>query len=183
LASSVVLTLGVWFISRSSRIKDANPSRRSSPFAILVSLEVQRLQVARDSWSSLRSFAQLVDTRQARLGLGCSFSLPTTTGLLRVAGSLTTNKSRHLFDAVNETTMATASQDIISPVTTEKPELIFSAPSINSEPVELDSTPASPDKVRTRRASRDELLAELDGEEKEVSILAGRVLTATVAKT
>jgi hypothetical protein len=101
---------------------------------------------------------------------------------LRFGDSLTTNKSRYLFDAVNETTMATASQDIISPVTTEKPELIFSAPSINSEPVELDSTPASPDKVRTRRASRDELLAELDGEEKEVSILAGRVLTATVAK-
>jgi hypothetical protein len=101
---------------------------------------------------------------------------------LRFGDSLITDKSRYLFDAVNETTMATASQDIISPVITEKPELIFSAPSINSEPVELDSTPASPDKVRTRRASRDELLAELDGEEKEVSILAGRVLTATVAK-
>jgi hypothetical protein len=75
--------------------------------------------------------------------------------------------------------MATAtSQDIISPVTTEKPELIVSAPSINSEPVELDSTPTSPDKVRTRRASRDELLAELDEEEKEVSVLARRFSAA-----
>lgn len=64
--------------------------------------------------------------------------------------------------------MATASQDVISPITTEKPELVVSAASINSEPVELDSTPASPEKVRARRASRDELLAELDEEEKEV---------------
>lgn len=68
--------------------------------------------------------------------------------------------------------MATASQDIVSPIRTEKPELIFSAPSINSEPVELDSTPASADKMRARRASRDELLAELGGEEKEVCIPA-----------
>lgn len=66
--------------------------------------------------------------------------------------------------------MATAShQEIISPIRTEKPDLMFSAPSINPEPVELDSTPASPDKVRARRASRDELLAGLGGEEKEVS--------------
>jgi hypothetical protein len=95
------------------------------------------------------------------------------TWLLRFARSLTSkNHVIYMFDAVNKTIMATATtQDIISPVTTEKPELIVSAPSINSEPVELDSTPTSPDKVRTRRASRDELLAELDEEEKEVSIL------------
>jgi hypothetical protein len=69
--------------------------------------------------------------------------------------------------------MAAPSQEIISPIRTMKPELPLSAPSINPEPVELDSTPASPEKMRIRRASRDELLAELDGEEKEVCILAG----------
>jgi hypothetical protein len=67
--------------------------------------------------------------------------------------------------------MATTDQEIISPIKTVKPEHPLSAPSINPEPVELDSTPASPEKMRIRRASRDELLAELDGEEKEVCIL------------
>ena len=52
-----------------------------------------------------------------------------------------------------------------------KPELPLSAPSINPEPAELDSTPASPEKVRARRVSRDEMLAELGGEEKEVSVV------------
>jgi hypothetical protein len=74
--------------------------------------------------------------------------------------------------------MATTSQDtsIVSPITTEKPELVFSftTTSINSEPVELDSTPASPDKVRGRGASRDELLAVLGEEEREASCLNGR---------
>lgn len=68
--------------------------------------------------------------------------------------------------------MASAGQDIVSPIRTVKPELPLSAPSINSEPVELDSTPASPEKMRARRASRDELLAELGGEEKEVCVSA-----------
>jgi hypothetical protein len=68
--------------------------------------------------------------------------------------------------------MATAGQDVVSPIRTVKPELPLSAPSINSEPVELDSTPASPEKMRARRASRDELLAELGGEEKEVCVFA-----------
>lgn len=67
--------------------------------------------------------------------------------------------------------MATASQDFVSPIRTVKPELPLSAPSINPEPVELDSTPTSPEKLRARRASRDELLAELDGEEKEVHLI------------
>ena len=67
--------------------------------------------------------------------------------------------------------MASAGQDIVSPIRTVKPELPLSAPSINSEPVELDSTPTSPEKMRARRASRDELLAELDGEEKEVCVV------------
>ena len=66
--------------------------------------------------------------------------------------------------------MATVEQDVVSPVRTVKPELPLSVPSINSEPVELDSTPASPEKMRARRASRDELLAELGGEEKEVCV-------------
>lgn len=64
--------------------------------------------------------------------------------------------------------MTTSNDEVVSPVATERPELIISAASINSEPVELDSVPASPSKVRARRVSRDELLAELDGVEKEV---------------
>ncbi|GAB7332618.1 hypothetical protein MBLNU13_g04385t1 [Cladosporium sp. NU13] len=63
--------------------------------------------------------------------------------------------------------MATVEQEVVSPIRTVKPELPLSVPSINSEPVELDSTPTSPEKMRARRASRDELLAELGGEEKE----------------
>lgn len=66
--------------------------------------------------------------------------------------------------------MAASNQEVVSPVGTERPELIISVASINAEPVELDSVPASPAKVRARRASRDELLAELDGEEKEVDL-------------
>jgi len=68
--------------------------------------------------------------------------------------------------------MAATSQEIISPIKAMKPELPLSAPSINPEPVELDSTPASPEKMRVRRASRDELLAGLDGEEQEVCAFA-----------
>jgi hypothetical protein len=68
--------------------------------------------------------------------------------------------------------MATATgHDVVSPIRILKPELPLSAPSINSEPVELDSTPTSPEKMRARRASRDELLAELGGEEKEVCVV------------
>jgi hypothetical protein len=66
--------------------------------------------------------------------------------------------------------MASSSDQVVSPVDTAKPEFIISAQSINSEPVELDGTPASPEKVRARRASRDELIAGLGVEEKEVGI-------------
>lgn len=66
--------------------------------------------------------------------------------------------------------MSTSNDQIVSPIDTAKPEFIISAQSINAEPVELDSTPTSPEKVRARRASRDELLAELGADEKEVSI-------------
>jgi hypothetical protein len=64
--------------------------------------------------------------------------------------------------------MATSSDQVVSPIDTAKPEFIISAQSINAEPVELDSTPTSPEKLRARRASRDELLAELGDAEKEV---------------
>lgn len=60
--------------------------------------------------------------------------------------------------------MSSSTDEVVSPVATERPQLIISAASINSEP-------ASPAKVRARRASRDELLAELGGEEKEVGLL------------
>lgn len=57
-----------------------------------------------------------------------------------------------------------------------KPELTVSAASINNEPIELDSTPLSPDEVRlARRGSKAEALAALDAEkglssaEREVS--------------
>jgi hypothetical protein len=66
--------------------------------------------------------------------------------------------------------MSTSTDQVVSPIDTAKPEFIVSAQSINSEPVELDGTPTSPDKVRARRASRDELLARLDGQEKEVCV-------------
>lgn len=72
--------------------------------------------------------------------------------------------------------MAASTQEIVSPIRTDRPELTLSAASINAEPVELDSTPASPDKVRARRASRDELLAELGGEQKEVCNMRVRLL-------
>jgi len=64
--------------------------------------------------------------------------------------------------------MAASNEQVVSPVDTEKPHFIISAQSINAEPVELDSTPTSPEKLRARRASRDEVLAELGEEEKKV---------------
>ena len=68
--------------------------------------------------------------------------------------------------------MSTSNDQVVSPVDTAKPEFIISAQSINAEPVELDSTPTSPEKVRARRASRDELLAELGEAETEVCLYA-----------
>jgi hypothetical protein len=65
--------------------------------------------------------------------------------------------------------MADASETPISPVTMSKPELTISAPAVNEEPVELDSTPASPEKVRLgRRGSKTEVLGDLSPEEREV---------------
>jgi hypothetical protein len=77
--------------------------------------------------------------------------------------------------------MATLSDQVVSPIDTAKPEFIISAQSINAEPIELDGTPTSPEKVRARRASRDELLAGLGGKEKEVGLFvrsAERLLLA-----
>ena len=60
--------------------------------------------------------------------------------------------------------------EIVSPIATERPMLTLSSAAINAEPVELDSTPASPHKIRAaRRGSRDDLLKERSPEEQEVS--------------
>ena len=65
--------------------------------------------------------------------------------------------------------MADTSETPISPVTASKPELTISAPAVNDEPVELDATPTSPEKVRSgRRGSKAEALTDLDPEESEV---------------
>ena len=66
--------------------------------------------------------------------------------------------------------MADASETPISPVGQSKPELTISAPAVNDEPVELDGTPTSPEKVRVvgRRGSKAEDLAGLNPEEREV---------------
>lgn len=56
----------------------------------------------------------------------------------------------------------------ISPVGVTKPELTVSAASINNEPVELDSTPTSPEKTREgRRGSKVDAL-DLSPQEQEV---------------
>lgn len=52
----------------------------------------------------------------------------------------------------------------VSPVGVNKPEISVSAASINNEPVELDSTPTSPEEQRRRRGSKDDV----SPEEKEV---------------
>lgn len=64
----------------------------------------------------------------------------------------------------------------ISPVKFNKPELTISAAAINDEPIELDSTSVSPEKMRmARRGSRAATLEALDAEkglspaEREVS--------------
>jgi len=79
--------------------------------------------------------------------------------------------------------MSASSEQVVSPVDTEKPEFVISAQSINAEPVELDSTPTSPEKVRARRASRDELLAELGEKEKKVSMRWTNCLLALTLET
>jgi hypothetical protein len=48
----------------------------------------------------------------------------------------------------------------ISPVGVSKPEISVSAAAINSEPVELDSTPTSPEELQKRRGSKDEISPE-----------------------
>ncbi len=65
--------------------------------------------------------------------------------------------------------MAAASETPISPVGVSKPELTISAPAVNEEPVGLDGTPSSHEKVKTgRRGSKAEGMADLDPEEREV---------------
>lgn len=48
--------------------------------------------------------------------------------------------------------MASNDETIVSPVTTRAPDLTASIAAVNAQPVELDSTPTSPEKVR--RSSR-----------------------------
>ena len=77
--------------------------------------------------------------------------------------------------------MASASETPISPVTGSKPELTISTPSINAEPIELDSSPASPENVRNgRRASKPEALEELSPEEREVCRIVEQLVAAKV---
>jgi len=59
--------------------------------------------------------------------------------------------------------------EIVSPIATERPMLTLSSAAINTVPVELDGTPASPQKVHTMmRSSRDDILKELSPEDQEV---------------
>ncbi|GIZ43649.1 hypothetical protein CKM354_000686600 [Cercospora kikuchii] len=44
--------------------------------------------------------------------------------------------------------MASNDETIVSPVTTRAPDLTASIAAVNAQPVELDSTPTSPEKVR-----------------------------------
>ena len=66
-------------------------------------------------------------------------------------------------------TSAMADETPVSPVRDTKPELTLTSASINNEPVELDSTPASPEHLRAvRRGSKPAALEELSPEEQEV---------------
>lgn len=60
--------------------------------------------------------------------------------------------------------MSDAQGTPVSPVGVSKPEISVSAAAINSEPVELDSTPTSPEDLKKRRGSKEDI----SPEEKEV---------------
>lgn len=65
----------------------------------------------------------------------------------------------------------------ISPVTANKPELTLSGTTVDvnpEAPVELDSTPTSPEHLaRNRRGSKGEVLTQLTPEEREVGLSHG----------
>lgn len=62
--------------------------------------------------------------------------------------------------------MANTEATPISPVdAANKPEISISAAPVNNEPVELDSTPTSPEEQRRRRGSKEE---NVSAEEQEV---------------
>lgn len=61
--------------------------------------------------------------------------------------------------------MADTDTTPVSPVGASKPEISVSAPAINDQPVELDSTPTSPEESRKSRGSKEESLTP---EEREV---------------
>lgn len=63
----------------------------------------------------------------------------------------------------------------ISPINASKPELTLSAASLNDHPIELDSTPISPQRAKqaaSRRGSRDDI----SPEEQEVRARCGFLL-------
>lgn len=60
--------------------------------------------------------------------------------------------------------MADSEDTPVSPVGANRPEISVSAAAINHEPVELDSTPTTPEELRKRRGSQEVVSAE----EKEV---------------
>jgi len=62
-----------------------------------------------------------------------------------------------------------ADQTPVSPVGANKPELTVSAPTIevNTEPVELDGTPTSPEALKHRRESKADHLAHMSPKEKQ----------------
>lgn len=49
--------------------------------------------------------------------------------------------------------MASSSETPVSPIATRGPDLTFTIPAINAQPVELDSTPTSPEKTRRLAAA------------------------------
>ncbi|KAI5365929.1 hypothetical protein Slin15195_G074570 [Septoria linicola] len=64
--------------------------------------------------------------------------------------------------------MASNSETPISPITTRAPGLTVPVPAVNEFPVELDSTPTSPEKVRrSSRAALDEAASSLSAAERE----------------
>ncbi|KAL9532089.1 hypothetical protein SMMN14_04703 [Sphaerulina musiva] len=49
--------------------------------------------------------------------------------------------------------MGSSSETPVSPLATRGPDLTFTIPAINAQPVELDSTPTSPEKTRRLAAA------------------------------
>lgn len=65
----------------------------------------------------------------------------------------------------------------ISPVVGKRPELIIESAAINSEPVELDGTPTSPDQMKARHASTRRTSTQVNSEGSAISPTAGEGLS------